>query len=185
MVTFWVIKLIPTCSTMRGQLFHTVASTDFEWLLWPIIIYVTLNLLIVSKSETPNTFIHKSEWLWISHKNHFLQGSFLFSACSDKWVVIACLWTGLWTNCTVETEEIHCFWSEIPKGYQKSVFHCIIIYYILVNRNYSFVWTKNPIFLQIFYCCVIVILAFHHYTKISTKCFKGGVLLHFKGLLCV
>lgn len=87
MVTFWVIKLILTCSTMRGQLFHTVtvASTDFEWLLWPIIIYVTLNLFIVSKLDIPNMFIHKSEWFWISHKNHFLQGLFLFSARSDKW----------------------------------------------------------------------------------------------------
>ena len=38
MVTYFVTKIIPTCSPVIEQLFDTaiVASIDKEWLLWPI-----------------------------------------------------------------------------------------------------------------------------------------------------
>ena len=45
MVTYCVMKIIPTCSPVIGQFFDTmiVASIDKEWQIWPIKIYVLEN----------------------------------------------------------------------------------------------------------------------------------------------
>ena len=42
MVTYSDTKIIPTCSTMIGQIFDAmiIASTDKQWQYWPIKIYV-------------------------------------------------------------------------------------------------------------------------------------------------